>query len=234
MAFGIDDLVSGGFNLAGGLMNNLFAGSRQNSAQAFNAQQAAAQMEFQERMSSTAHQREVQDLRAAGLNPILSVNHGASAPAGAMATTTPAPVHDIGLGAAVSTAMQSKRLGFEVANMDATNKNLIQSNINLKADYDKKYVEMTNLAADTAKKIAETSKTGEEEKITVQNLQKAIADSLEAKVKQGYFQSTAGQWLNTMSRGATDINKVISPVTSAVGAARGGAQFNQIMQDRWP
>lgn len=63
-----------------------------------NAQRIAAaktQMDFQERMSNTAHQREIKDLRAAGLNPILSSKYGGSStPGGALAqiadTHTPA------------------------------------------------------------------------------------------------------------------------------------------------
>lgn len=55
--------------------------SNENTAKtfAFNASEAEKSRQFSKEMSDTSHQREVEDLKRAGLNPVLSANSGASA-----------------------------------------------------------------------------------------------------------------------------------------------------------
>lgn len=96
--------------------------SQQESANAANISNAREAMAFSERMSSTAHVREVNDLKAAGINPMLSAKlGGASSPGGINATVAPVPS---GTSKFVSTAMDWKRFADD---RRTVNQNIMES-----------------------------------------------------------------------------------------------------------
>lgn len=94
------DLLSGAISGLGGLTS--YYGQRHTNAT--NLKIAREQMDFQERMSGTAHQRAVQDMLNAGINPYLaSTRSAASTPTGA------APTMENALGKASSSALELAR-----------------------------------------------------------------------------------------------------------------------------
>lgn len=75
-----------------------------------NAEQAAINRNFQRQMSNTAHQRQVEDLKKAGINPLLAAGQsGASSPSGSTATAETAHMENTmqGLSSGVAQAISS-------------------------------------------------------------------------------------------------------------------------------
>jgi len=106
-----------GSSLLGGVFGSIGA-SNANKA---SAKAAKAQMDFQERMSNTAHQREVADLEAAGLNPILSAKlGGASSPGGA----SPNIVNEMAPMENAARSMSDKLYNFKVQDAQVDNMKL--------------------------------------------------------------------------------------------------------------
>lgn len=88
-------IASGIFGYQGAKAQNIASAQQAEKAMAFSKEAQLRQMKFQERMSGSAHQRQMADMRKAGLNPILSAKYGgASSPAGSSAAGVAAPQYN--------------------------------------------------------------------------------------------------------------------------------------------
>ena len=101
-----------GYNTLGAIMQGIYNHIENTAAMNFNSTEAMKDREWQEHMSNTAYQRAVEDMKKAGLNPILAFqNGGASTPGGSAATISGAS-----MGAPSSSALGVSRASGFVPN----------------------------------------------------------------------------------------------------------------------
>lgn len=185
--------------------------------------------EWQERMSNTAHQREVSDLRAAGINPILtSGGSGATSPMGTpwdpdltgignagKTVTDVALASGQGKIAQFSANQQAKRLAHENAQtLSAIDVNSAQT-ANIEAQTLKTIAEIPGVAAHIANLQAQTRasnataarQAAETEGVKAENVQK----DLDARI---YGHPLGGPILRVLE-------KVAGPLTSGMSAGAG-------------
>lgn len=194
-------------------------GMEQQEAERFNAQQAEVNRQFQQQMSSTAFQRASQDMKAAGLNPILAAGgQSASTPGGSSASvsapTVPMP--------------QTRSFGAGLA--DAVQQTMATA-VQAKT-FDKMTEEIANLQKQQALIAAETRLQEQKGATEVEETKRRGAEADRATLglplarfsaKQAEDLLSMPDWLRSSlvigGFGGTGLSKTLSPVTDLLGSA---------------
>lgn len=163
--------ISAAGSLAGGMINSAGQAAANQSNQQFNSQQAQYQREWEQNMSSTAYRRGMEDMKAAGLNPILAYSQGgASTPSGASASSNVENAME-GVGQGVASAGQIARNAADLKQvMETTNTTETQGQLN-KATAALQAASTVLRAQETATSAAQMNKANAEAALTTESIE---------------------------------------------------------------
>lgn len=179
----------------------------------FSKREADKQQDFQQAMSDTAHQREVADLRAAGLNPILSAGgSGASTPTGSMGSI---PDLSQGVTGGINSAVSLKRAKADVQNVEAMAEGN-RVNAEIKKDMWKFYKQNPTIQ-NAVKGAALANEVGLPPTVGMtfggaKDVLEQVSDPPNSAIKKRVQSTKFGSWLRKMfPAGVTNISNVYRP-----------------------
>lgn len=185
-------LGSIGAALIGGALENKGASDANSAAR----QAAQVQMEFQERAAKSSYQWGMEDMRKAGLNPMLAYQRGG---ASSLSGTSYSPQNEMSgapgaVGTAISTSMALIRQREEIKNMKEQRR--VMEATRLKTESDKKHTDkLTNRLDIEVPGVKAESRTKQNtQRITRAQEMTAEANAASAKSRRDFQRTRAGRW----------------------------------------